>query len=275
MSRTRCTTLGLTLLLVACGGNAGQLFIDADPGAPDADTTVPDADPNAPDAGPSLLRFADISCLPDFANGETLVEGKFFQCDFTVEGTPGRAVTLSCEDTNGNPIVCDQTASPDIQLQPFGQNLPPVTGWFFGIDTSGLGGTTLTRVWVADDGLERATYTFNGDIIVDDAINEPPTITFTCDGVTGNAFQVPRVPITCQIAFEDPDPDNLMWSFTSSGQTLPINTPSPVSGQGPADFFVNWTWNIEANEPDISYSFDFTVNDGTVTTNATLSFRLL
>ena len=55
MIRDLCKTLALATLLIACGGNSGELLVDADLTLPDADPSAPDAepsdaDPNAPDA---------------------------------------------------------------------------------------------------------------------------------------------------------------------------------------------------------------------------------
>lgn len=106
-----------------------------------------------------------------------------------------------------------------------------------------------------------------------DPNNRAPTITICCEGVCGDFFTPAQgSTFICQITFADLDLDQLVWSYSAVRQ--PINPPTPLGGSDAADFTVNWTWDIELGERG-DFAYDFTVNDGSVSTDVRMNLVVM
>jgi hypothetical protein len=232
----------------------------------DSALDAPDAPADAPadteeEPIPGDLHFRSIRCLPDVDGGEDVVAGQSMFCRFEVWGTAGRRATLTCEDASGAPIDCSSSSS--TQIQPFGSNpLPVINGWF-GTSTSGLAGTTIVIVWVADDTVETATHRFEADVVADDGVNGPPSIEVECEGDSdGNVDVTAGDRLDCRLVILDPDPDTVDWDYTQTSGPTPATSPSPYSGLGPAPFDVTWRWQTASTDAG-TYVFRFSADDGT------------
>ncbi|WP_143195792.1 hypothetical protein [Archangium sp. Cb G35] len=211
--------------------------------------------------------------MPDVSGGKTIVEGKSLSCVFRLEGEAGRSVSSRCEDASGAAIDCG--SSSPMQLQPFGSNKLPVKDGLFIMSTARLGSGKRTVVWVADDGEHTARYRLEVNIVPDDGVNGAPGVEFNCGGDTDGSVRVSAgAQLTCTVRFVDPDPDTLSWSYALASGSTPQNEATPFGGSGQTPHEVVWRWSTQASEAGKTWTYAFTVNDGTapaVTRNLTVS----
>lgn len=235
----------------------------SDPSTDDAAGDPPD-DPTEddPSTEPSdELRFTNIRCLPDVGAGDDVVDGQNLFCRFEVRGATGRRVDLSCEDESGSVIDCSSSSTS--QIQPFGSNPLPVFNGWFGTGTSGLAGTTIVIIWVADDTVDQVRHRFEADVIADDGTNGPPSIEVSCEGDTdGDVSVTAGDRLDCMLFFLDPDPDSLDWDYTQTSGPTPVTSPAPYGATGPAPFDVTWRWQTDSGESG-AFVYTFSVDDGT------------
>jgi hypothetical protein len=213
-----------------------------------------------PDGGTHALQFTQVACVPDVSRD--VVQGQTISCTFRVVGTTMANATLRCRDAASAPVDCSSTSS--TQLQPFGSNALPINDGLFIMSTQGRAGTHPVIVWVADTGALQATHRFEANIVADDGVNGPPSIEFNCAGdADGTVRVVAGAQLVCQVRLSDPDPDTLSWSYTQTAGSVPANEPTPFGGSGQAPLEFTWRWSTVAAEAGASWTYRFTVNDGT------------
>ncbi|HYO64624.1 MAG TPA: hypothetical protein VEU33_00970 [Archangium sp.] len=170
--------------------------------------------------------------------------------------------TLRCENESGAAVDCGATST--TQLQPFGANPVPIKDGLFIMRTNGLAGTKAVVVWVAEQGATQARHRFEADIVADDGVNGPPGIEFNCGGDTDGSVGVNAgSQLTCAVRFVDPDPGSLSWSYSLAAGAAPVNEPTPFGGSGQAPLGATWRWSTAASEAGKTWTYRFTVNDGT------------
>jgi hypothetical protein len=161
------------------------------------------------------------------------------------------------------------------QIQPFGDNnLPIDNGWFGDYsDTSTLGGTIYTMVWVAtDDQNNETTQTINIPINNDDGIPEKPVLSIDCNGdtdgeITITAGDKPE----CTVSVRDNDPGDIDVDIsTVSGS--PSGPDFPASVDGSPLFSIDWVWySKDPADKGKTVVFRFTADDGTFTVSLDLT----
>lgn len=212
--------------------------------------------------GSDELRFAEVQCVPDVLRGMSLVAGQSLSCVFRLEGSSGRSASLRCEHDSGAAADCGAAAG--MQLQPFGTHPLPIQDGLFILSTSGLGPGRRVVVWRADDGEHLARYRLEVEIVADNGVNEQPGIEFNCGGRTdGTARIAAGGEVSCQVRFVDPDPDALSWSYAVASGPAPQNEATPFGGSGQAPHEVRWRWRTSASEAGKTWTYAFTVSDGT------------
>jgi hypothetical protein len=208
------------------------------------------------------LRFEDVQCVPNVLEGKAIVEGQSLSCTFRVEGRVGREASVRCEDASGGSLDC--SAASRMQIQPFGSNPLPIKDGLFIMQTDGRANQNVSLVWVADDGEKEARRRVEFAVSADDGVNAPPSIEFNCAGDTDGAVRAAAgAQLVCQVRLSDPDPDTLSWSYTQTAGPAPANEPTPFGGSGQAPLEFTWRWSTVAAEAGKSWTYRFTVNDGT------------
>lgn len=210
---------------------------------------------------PNALHFENVGCTYTDAGAPALVDDSPLTCTFDVKGDPTRQVTLSCEDTQGQPVNCGLT-SPTSQIFPFGpQPLPLSQGMLIDWPV-GFAGKNYEIVMVANDGVEIAKHALKLPVVADDQVNVAPSVEFDCAGDTDGKVSVTAgQSITCTIEYRDPDPGVFDYSLQRIAGLDPVWYVSTESGGAYYTRVIPLTWNTDATEAGTSATYELWVDD--------------